>query len=173
MGTCYLDYLNREVYLQEEDIEAVPESGRADEACSLIADKRYVREQFMAVPCGELKEAVCKLCDNPEIRNRHDALMYIVWLAALGIKEERASRHGSSNTKTTRDGFVWLLVTPRQARKLWEAEIFTLYRLYSDDSESMIESEVDLESTIKGGYRIGIEVGFVSVMGHAARMKQQ
>lgn len=42
-----------------------------------------------------------------------------------------------------------------------------------DDSESLIESEAELESTIKGGYQIGIEVGFASVMDHAARMKQQ
>ena len=34
-----------------------------------------------------------------------------------------------------------------------------LYRLYADDSESLIESEAELESTIKGGYQIGIEVG--------------
>ena len=81
--------------------------------------------------------------------------------------------HGNSSTKTTREGFVWLLVTPRQAGKLWEAEIFTLYRLYSDGSESMVESEADLEPTIKGGYRTGIGVGFASVTGHAARMKQQ
>lgn len=44
---------------------------------------------------------------------------------------------------------------------------------YADDSESLIESEAELESTIKGGYQIGIEVGFASVMDHAARMKQQ
>ena len=48
-----------------------------------------------------------------------------------------------------------------------------LYRLYADDSESLIESEAELESTIEGGYQIGIEVGFASVMDHAARMKQQ
>lgn len=56
---------------------------------------------------------------------------------------------------------------------LWEADVFSLYRLYADDSESLIESEAELESTIKGGYQIGIEVGFASVMDHAARMKQQ
>ena len=33
----YLDYLHREIFLEEEDIQAVPESGRADEACSAIA----------------------------------------------------------------------------------------------------------------------------------------
>lgn len=54
----YLDYLHREIFLFEKDIQAVPESGRADEACSAIAGKPYVREQFMAVPFRELKEAV-------------------------------------------------------------------------------------------------------------------
>ena len=68
---------------------------------------------------------------------------------------------------------MWLLVPAEKARKLWEADVFALYRLYADDSESLIESEADLESAIEGGYRIGIEVGFASVMGHAARMKQQ
>ena len=33
----YMDCLHREIFLEEEDIQAVPESGRADEACSAIA----------------------------------------------------------------------------------------------------------------------------------------
>ena len=37
----YLDYLHREIFLEEEDIQAVPESGRADDACSAIAEKPY------------------------------------------------------------------------------------------------------------------------------------
>jgi len=44
----YLDYLHREIFLEEEDIQTVPESGRADDACSAIAEKPYVVEQFMA-----------------------------------------------------------------------------------------------------------------------------
>ena len=169
----YLDYLHREIFLAEEDIQAVPESGRADEACSAIAGKPYVMEQFMADSFRTLKDAVSRLCDSPDIKSRHDALMYIVWMAALDIKEQRTLRHGEAGIKITReDGFVWLLVPAEKARKLWAADVFTLYRLYDDDSESMIENEADLESTIEGGYRIGIEVGFASVMGHAARIKQ-
>lgn len=100
--------------------------------------------------------------------------MYIVWTAALDIRERRTLRHGEAAVKVTReDGFVWLLVPAENARKLWEADVFALYRLYADDSESLIESEADLESTIEGGYQIGIEVGLASVMGHAARIKQQ
>ena len=95
--------------------------------------------------------------------------MYIVWRVALDIKEWRTLSHSEAAVKVTReDGFVWLLVSAENARKLWEAD-----RLYADDSESLIESEAELESTIKGGYQIGIEVGFASVMDHAARMKQQ
>ena len=36
-----------------------------------------------------LRYAVCCLCDNPTIESRHDALMYLVWIAALDIKEQR------------------------------------------------------------------------------------
>ena len=40
----YMDCLHREIFLEEEDIQAVPESGRADEVCSAIAGKPYVVE---------------------------------------------------------------------------------------------------------------------------------
>ncbi len=85
----YLDYLHKEVFLEEEDIQAVPESGGADEACAVIADKMYMTQQFQADSFKVLKDAVCALCDSPQIRSRHDALMYIVWIVALSIKEER------------------------------------------------------------------------------------
>ena len=168
----YLDYLHREIFLEEEDIQTVPESGRADDACSAIAEKPYVVEQFMADSFRTLKDVASRLCDSPDIKSRHDALMYIVWRVALDIKEWRTLSHSEAAVKVTReDGFVWLLVSAENARKLWEADVFSLYRLYADDSESLIESEAELESTIKGGYQIGIEVGFASVMDHAARMK--
>lgn len=170
----YLDYLHREIFLEEDDIQTVPESGRADDACSAIAEKPYVVEQFMADSFRTLKDVASRLCDSPDIKSRHDALMYIVWRVALDIKEWRTLSHSEAAVKVTReDGFVWLLVSAENARKLWEADVFSLYRLYADDSESLIESEAELESTIKGGYQIGIEVGFASVMDHAARMKQQ
>ena len=53
----YLDYLHREIFLEEEDIQTVPESGRADDACSAIAEKPYVVEQFMADSFRTLKAA--------------------------------------------------------------------------------------------------------------------
>ncbi|MCS2443107.1 hypothetical protein NXX09_24215 [Bacteroides uniformis] len=80
----YLDYLHREIFLEEEDIQTVPESGRADDACSAIAEKPYVVEQFMADSFRTLKDVASRLCDSPDIKSRHDALMYIVWRVALG-----------------------------------------------------------------------------------------
>ena len=149
----YLDYLHREIFLEEEDIQTVPESGRADDACSAIAEKPYVVEQFMADSFRTLKDVASRLCDSPDIKSRHDALMYIVWRVALDIKEWRTLSHSEAAVKVTReDGFVWLLVSAENARKLWEADVFSLYRLYADDSESLIESEAELESTIKGGW---------------------
>lgn len=169
----YLDYLHREIFLEEEDIQAVPESGRADEACAAIAEKTYVEEQFRADSFRTLKEAVSRLCDTPDIRSRHDALMYIVWMAASDIKEKRGMRHGEAEIKITRDdGFVWLLVPADKAFALWEAGVFPLYRLYADDSESLIESDEDMRAALEDGCRIGIEVGFISTMGYAARMAE-
>lgn len=84
----YMDYLYMEVFLLDEDFEIVPESGVADNSCSLIADKPYIKKQFEDISFENLKDAVCNLCDNPEIKTRHDAIMYIVWIAALSIKEE-------------------------------------------------------------------------------------
>lgn len=49
MKTCYyLEELHKEILLEEEDIQAVPESGRADEACDAIAAKDYIVRQFQA-----------------------------------------------------------------------------------------------------------------------------
>lgn len=65
-------------------------------------------------------------------------------------------------TKTNADGFVWLVVDNEQARKLYKADVISLYTLYNDDSEAMIEGEEGLEETIRKGLPIGIEVGFLS-----------
>lgn len=167
----YLDYLHREINLEEEDIQAIPESGRADETCAAIAEKLYVQQQFQADSFKVLKDTVCRLCGSPTIHSRHDALMYIVWIAALDIKERRNMRHTEADIKiTSDDGFVWLLVPAEKARKLWQTEVFSLYRLYSDDSEVAIETEQDLEDTLTKGYRIGIEVGFIPTMEYVGRL---
>lgn len=164
----YLDYLHREIFLEEDDIQAVPESGRADDTCAAIAEKTYVAEQFRADSFQTLKEVVNSLCDTPDIRNRHDALMYIVWMAATTIKEERFARHSSVGTKVLPDGFVWLIVPPDKIRDQWKTGTFALYRLYDDGSEAMIEDGKFLEKTIAGGYPVGIEVGYAQAMAYEA-----
>lgn len=63
--------------------------------------------------------------------------------------------------KITKDGFIWLVVEPDLAFKIWESELFQLYILYNDDSESMVESESQLSSATTNGLKIGIEVGFL------------
>lgn len=162
MNTYYIDYLHKEISLREEDVEAVPQGGSADEACSVIADKPYIKKQFQDISFSNLKDTVCKLFDEPEVKSRKDALMYLVWLAALDIKEKRVFSHGDPKTKVLEDGFVWLIVTNEQARQLWKTETFALYTLYDDDSESLIETEEDLENSIRRSCPIGIEIGFLS-----------
>lgn len=162
MNTYYIDYLHKEISLREEDVEAIPQGGLADEPCSAIADKPYIKKQFKNISFTVLKDTVRKLCDEPEIKSRKDALMYLIWLAALDIKEKRAFSHGDPKTKVLADGFVWLIVTNEQARQLWETETFALYTLYDDDSEGLIETEEDLENSIHRSCPIGIEIGFLS-----------
>lgn len=170
MSIYYIDYLHQEMVLREEDVEAVPQGGSADEACSVIADKPYIKKQFKDIPYSKLKDTVCKLCDEPEIKSRKDALMYLVWLAALDIKEERCISRGDPKTKVLADGFVWLIISNEQARQLWKTEAFTLYTLYDDGSESMIETEGDLENSIRQSRPIGIEVGFLSKLSNSSKI---
>jgi hypothetical protein len=62
--------------------------------------------------------------------------------------------------KITKDGFIWLLVTV-QVKEIYESNLFTLYKLYDDGSEAMVESIEDLNEALEKGIDIGIEVGFV------------
>lgn len=80
----YLDYLHREIFLEEEDIQTVPESGRADDACSAIAEKPYVVEQFMADSFRTLKDVASRLCDSPDIKSRHESCGGWHWTSRSG-----------------------------------------------------------------------------------------
>lgn len=84
---AYLDYLHRAVWLHEEDVHSVPIMGRADGACRRVAAKPYVYGQFRDIPFTELRDAVCKLCDQPQIRSRHEAIEYLEWIVALDIQK--------------------------------------------------------------------------------------
>ena len=63
--------------------------------------------------------------------------------------------------KKTADGFVWLLVTDK-AKDIWNSGLFSLFILYEDDSESLVEDFDDLNRALENGLSIGIEVGFVN-----------
>lgn len=59
------------------------------------------------------------------------------------------------------DNFVWLVVTPEDARRVYASEAlpFELYVLHGDGSESLIESAEALEVAILDGLEIGVEAG--------------
>lgn len=58
--------------------------------------------------------------------------------------------------KVTEDGFIWKLITPIEAETLYD--ITDVYRLYEDDSESLVEWATEITS--EGVY--ALEVGYVS-----------
>jgi hypothetical protein len=65
-----------------------------------------------------------------------------------------------SNIKIV-DGFVWLVVTDK-AEELYFSDLFELYAIYDDGSESLISSLEHLTSELENGIDIGIEVGFIN-----------
>lgn len=61
--------------------------------------------------------------------------------------------------KITSDNFVWHVLTEAEAKQaLGKVEVFALY---DDDSESLIESEAEIETHIRRGGYVSIEVGFI------------
>lgn len=65
-----------------------------------------------------------------------------------------------SNIKIV-NGFVWLVVTDK-AEELYFSDLFELYALYDDGSESLIESFEHLTTELDNGIEIGVEVGFIN-----------
>lgn len=62
------------------------------------------------------------------------------------------------NLKITKDdGFVWKVINADYARKMYNLNIEPIYRLYEDDSESLVENVSEI--TEDGVY--GIEIGFL------------
>jgi hypothetical protein len=59
------------------------------------------------------------------------------------------------------EDFVWLVVTPKDARRVLASESLPLdlYVLHGDGSESLIESAEALEAAILDGLEIGVEAG--------------
>jgi len=56
-----------------------------------------------------------------------------------------------------RDGFIWLGVTDK-AKEVYASGLFELYTLHEDGSESLIQSDEDLNEALENGLDIGIEV---------------
>jgi len=65
--------------------------------------------------------------------------------------------------KITKDNFVWLIVTDK-AKEIWNNGLFSLYIIYEDESESLIEDFDDLNKALENGLSIGIEVGHLKLV---------
>lgn len=63
--------------------------------------------------------------------------------------------------KVNKDGFVWRIVSKKEAQFIWEHQLMELYILYDDDSEGLIESKDALEQALQDGI-VGIEVGHLT-----------
>ena len=61
--------------------------------------------------------------------------------------------------KVTADGFVWKLIDKKKAKQILMLELFELYALYNDGSESLILNLADLDDAFDNGDKVGIEVG--------------
>jgi hypothetical protein len=59
------------------------------------------------------------------------------------------------------DGFVWHVVTDK-AKEIYFSDLFELYALYDDGSESLIVGFDDLQTCLEFGLDIGIEVGRIN-----------
>lgn len=63
--------------------------------------------------------------------------------------------------KVNKNGFVWRIVTKKEAEFIWEHQLMELYLLYDDDSEGLIESKDALDKALQDGF-VGIEVGHLT-----------
>ena len=80
-------------------------------------------------------------------------------------EDENADGIISANTEDQYDYEIkvdwegWKLVTQEQAEVIFTAELFDLYELRDDDSESLIETFDHIKIIFENGLKIGIEVG--------------
>lgn len=58
------------------------------------------------------------------------------------------------------DGFQYLILNDVQVVDIFSNGLFELYRLYNDDSESLIKTVEDIKETQQKGLLIGIPIGF-------------
>jgi len=55
------------------------------------------------------------------------------------------------------NNYYWEILSPKKALELYRIGNTELYKLFSDDTEALIESEHDLHDAIDLGIEIGIE----------------
>lgn len=60
------------------------------------------------------------------------------------------------------NGFVWLIVTD-VAKEIYVSDIFDLFILHDDDSESLIKDFSEINQALEDGQQIGIEVGHLTI----------
>jgi hypothetical protein len=63
-------------------------------------------------------------------------------------------------TKLVND-FIWLIVTEK-SKEIYLNELFELYILHDDNSETLIEDFMQLNLALEDGEDIGIEIGFMA-----------
>ncbi len=62
--------------------------------------------------------------------------------------------------KITQDGFAWKILGNDEARELF-SQGKSLFALYDDESEALIEYDTDLDNAIDHNVQIGYEIGFI------------
>ena len=65
--------------------------------------------------------------------------------------------------KVMKDGFVYKLVSSDKAKDIFSLELFELYVIHDDDSESLIDSIDELNEALENGNEIGIPVGNINL----------
>jgi hypothetical protein len=61
--------------------------------------------------------------------------------------------------KVMNDGFIYKLVNEEKAKQIFELNLFELYIIWDDDSETLIDDLMLLNEVLERGYEIGIPVG--------------
>ena len=57
------------------------------------------------------------------------------------------------------DGFSYVIVSKEIAKILWYSKEVELYKVYTDDSEALIENINELKDAIERGIEVGVPVG--------------
>lgn len=64
--------------------------------------------------------------------------------------------------KVTQDKFVWKIITPKEAEHLLMNEMFEVYVLHVDGSESLIHTFAEIDTACRMGLSLALEVGYLT-----------